>query len=63
VRRFTSRVSHSQTVSTFQPSRFNSFRFLVSRSALPVRLACQNLALAIGVDFPLLQVWECQKQP
>ena len=60
---FTSPISHSHIMSTFQPSRSSSAVLRRSRRTFPRRFSSQNLLLVFGLTLPYRQLWMCQKQP
>lgn len=56
------RVSHSQTVSTFQPCWPSALTFRASRLWLPLNFRVQNSCRVEG-NIPRLQLCRCQKHP
>lgn len=56
-------ASHSQTVTTFQPSRRSSRALRRSRSTLLRNFACQNAVRDLGAYAKRHPQWRCQKQP
>ena len=56
-------ISHSQIITTRQPSSDSSFLTRPSRATFLLILPIQYSRLALGVRAPRAQSWPCQKQP